>query len=166
MLESFLSLYQNTSFHKMTVKDICKEANINRSTFYEYFIDIYDVLDTIENSIFPPSELLPQFNAHKKCTVFDIEQHLLLLREQKKSLKILFSERENNTFRTKFINYIKPIVLEIFKDEAMTSKTQYTIEYTLWGILGAFEYYSLHDEGEREEEFLKSVIHMVEKTTF
>lgn len=164
--ESFLVLYQTTCFHKMTVKDICREANINRSTFYEYFIDIYDVLDTIENSVFPSPALLPQFNAHNKCTVIDIEQHLVLLREQKKVLKILFSQRENNTFRTKFIQYIRPIVLEIFKNESMTNKTQYTIEYTLWGILGAFEYYSTHDEGEQEEDFLNSIIHLVEKTAF
>lgn len=165
--EAFWALYQKTDFHKMTVKDICKEANINRSTFYEYFSDIYDVLDFVENSIFPSSDSLPQFDAKKKCTVFDMEEHFLLLREKKRFLKILFSEHGNVTFRKKFINYIRPIIFEIFMAESMTNQTQYTIEYTLWGILGAFEYHINHsDEEESQEEFLKSIIFLVEKTTF
>lgn len=32
-------------FHKITVDTICKEAKINRSTFYKYYFDKFDLLD-------------------------------------------------------------------------------------------------------------------------
>ena len=44
---SLLKLLKQKSVDKVTVKDICDECEINRNTFYYYFSDIYDVLDSI-----------------------------------------------------------------------------------------------------------------------
>ena len=35
---------KNKSFEEIKVSDICKEAHINRSTFYNNFNDKYDLL--------------------------------------------------------------------------------------------------------------------------
>lgn len=40
-----LKLMQKYPFEKITVSMICKEANINRSTFYAHYLDLYDTLD-------------------------------------------------------------------------------------------------------------------------
>ncbi|WP_099467615.1 TetR/AcrR family transcriptional regulator [Konateibacter massiliensis] len=42
---SLLGLLTRMPFHKITVDMICKEARINRSTFYKYYFDKYDLLD-------------------------------------------------------------------------------------------------------------------------
>ena len=38
---------------EITVSEITKATKINRSTFYVYFKDVYDVLDQIENAFLP-----------------------------------------------------------------------------------------------------------------
>lgn len=48
MESAMLELMKNTEFNKITVKKICEEAKVNRSTFYAHFIDIYDMLDKME----------------------------------------------------------------------------------------------------------------------
>lgn len=45
----FANLFANKELSKITVSEISKIANINRSTFYEYFKDTYDLLDNFED---------------------------------------------------------------------------------------------------------------------
>ncbi len=46
---AFLSLLLNCRYEEITISQICKEANINRSTFYCHYSDINDLIIKIEN---------------------------------------------------------------------------------------------------------------------
>lgn len=41
--QAYWNLVNNTGGHKITVADICREADIHRTTFYGHFMDIYDL---------------------------------------------------------------------------------------------------------------------------
>ncbi|MFQ8900568.1 MAG: TetR/AcrR family transcriptional regulator [Lachnospira eligens] len=43
----FLNMLKRKNIDRVTVTDICEECGINRNTFYYYFSDIYDVLDSV-----------------------------------------------------------------------------------------------------------------------
>ena len=47
ILDSFVELISERPFDKITVKDIVTRCGVNRNTFYYYFSDIYDVLDSV-----------------------------------------------------------------------------------------------------------------------
>ena len=49
--DTFLELLKQKSFTKITVTEICKNAEINRGTFYLHYYDIYDVLSDILNDM-------------------------------------------------------------------------------------------------------------------
>lgn len=48
IISSTLALMAQLPFEKITVRRICEEGQINRSTFYAHFIDVYDLLEKIE----------------------------------------------------------------------------------------------------------------------
>lgn len=48
---AFLRLLQEKPLAKVTVKDICQLAEINRATFYSHYHDIYDLLEQIEQEM-------------------------------------------------------------------------------------------------------------------
>ncbi len=48
---NFISLLQTKEIAQITVSDICKKAEINRSTFYANYIDIYDLADQIRKKL-------------------------------------------------------------------------------------------------------------------
>ena len=50
--DTFLELLKQKSFTKITVTEICKNAEINRGTFYLHYYDIHDVLSDIFNMIY------------------------------------------------------------------------------------------------------------------
>ena len=41
--ESLFELMQEKPINKITVKELCERADVNRSTFYAYYTDIYDL---------------------------------------------------------------------------------------------------------------------------
>lgn len=47
IINSFKELLNKQSIDKITVKEICKQSNVNRQTFYYYFSDIMDVFKFI-----------------------------------------------------------------------------------------------------------------------
>ena len=49
--ESFLSLLEKKPVEKMTVKEICDNAYITRSTFYAYYMNEYDLLQKLTQEL-------------------------------------------------------------------------------------------------------------------
>ena len=42
---TFLDLLNTMEFEKITVKIICEKAQVNRSTFYAHYSDIYEIME-------------------------------------------------------------------------------------------------------------------------
>ena len=50
LTDAFWQIYCTKRIDKITVRDITTKAGYNRGTFYEYFRDVYDVLEQIGTS--------------------------------------------------------------------------------------------------------------------
>ena len=51
LTNTLLTLMNNKPLKEITVLELCKEANINRTTFYKYYEDIDDLVFKIEESL-------------------------------------------------------------------------------------------------------------------
>lgn len=51
MKSAMLELMTHTPFEKITVKQICEKAGVNRGTFYSHYTDIYSMLNEIEDRL-------------------------------------------------------------------------------------------------------------------
>ena len=47
--ETFLDLLKEKPLSKITVKEICEKAQINRGTFYKHYYDTYDLMEQLED---------------------------------------------------------------------------------------------------------------------
>lgn len=47
----FVELIQTKEISEISITDICKKANLNRSTFYANYLDIYDLIDKIREKL-------------------------------------------------------------------------------------------------------------------
>ncbi len=47
----FCDLYSQKPIEKITIKEITNKSGYNRSTFYQYFTDIYELLDCVEKRV-------------------------------------------------------------------------------------------------------------------
>lgn len=51
LMDAFWAQYISTPIEKITISTITKSAGVHRSTFYEYFKDIYDLLEQLEDDL-------------------------------------------------------------------------------------------------------------------
>lgn len=49
--ESFLSLLREKPVNKITVKEVCEAAGINRATFYSHYSDCFALMESIEQRL-------------------------------------------------------------------------------------------------------------------
>ncbi|WP_294578075.1 TetR/AcrR family transcriptional regulator [uncultured Thomasclavelia sp.] len=81
MESAMLELMKTMEFEKITVKKICEQAQVNRSTFYAHFIDIYDMLDKMEKEL--RKELLESYDT-KDNLIFSKSSFINFLKHIKK----------------------------------------------------------------------------------
>lgn len=54
---AFLELVTSIPFEQVTVKKITELAGLNRGTFYYYYVDVYEALDTLAESLVPKDQI-------------------------------------------------------------------------------------------------------------
>lgn len=113
METAMLELMKCTEFEKITVKKICETAQVNRSTFYAHFADIFDMLDKME--AFLNREMLEQYPAaSEENFIFSEKSFIPFLKHVKKHsyfYKINLQNRKSYPIqqgREQIWNIIKP----------------------------------------------------------
>lgn len=112
--DSFLKLYIKKNFNKISVKDVCNNANISRATFYTYYEDLECLLREIEDRIlYDITEILESweytslerfdytkpFPAFVKCNKYVLKNI--------NAYKALFGPYANNSFLIKYNQMVK-----------------------------------------------------------
>ncbi|MGN1479053.1 MAG: TetR/AcrR family transcriptional regulator [Acutalibacteraceae bacterium] len=77
---TFMELIQTKELNEITVSEICKRCELNRSTFYANFIDIYDLADKIQAHL---EEEVARLYEPERTQMFDSHDYLKLFRHIK-----------------------------------------------------------------------------------
>lgn len=140
IIDAFFSLYSERPIEKISIKEITALANCHRSTFYEYFIDIYDLLQQEEDSIIA-LQTQNMINPAKKRRL-DVMQTstiltpLLNLYEEKgKYIMVLLGEHGDPAFQKRVKSHIKNAVREIFSPPEDDPMINYHLEFLISGAL-------------------------------
>ena len=78
MKEALLELLEKKPLDKITVKDVCENADVNRSTFYSYYESIEQLLLEIEDDVLNQLPMYPD-SPEGEVTGGDVLQHIQLL---------------------------------------------------------------------------------------
>ncbi|MDR2742127.1 MAG: TetR/AcrR family transcriptional regulator [Treponema sp.] len=108
---TFLALMREKHYSKITIRELTEKANINRSTFYLYYRDIYDLLDKIEKDFISKLSAALQKISRKNYTLHQHPQHtgvFSVLDQNTDLCKILMSNNGD-------INFFNKISETIFK---------------------------------------------------
>lgn len=153
--DTLIDLLNKKDINKITVSEICKIADINRATFYRYYLDVYDLLEQIKQEFV--TELK---EAAKKDTQNDniytfLKDLLEVLVNNKELGKVLFNTK-NSTY---FLNDILELAYEKCKNrwkKDLPNIKEEDIEYaTIFifnGTLGIINYWVQNDFDKSVEE--------------
>ena len=94
-IESLCQLMMDKPFEKITVSDICDVAMIPRATFYNYFEDKYDLLDTYCEEFVKRPGLEPPTTGQKDYTIFALSKILQLVDDEHEFLQRIVELNEH-----------------------------------------------------------------------
>lgn len=144
--QAFWALYFKQSIREITVGSICKSAGYSRTTFYEYFVDVYDLLDQAENNLLEQfmEDLEPYIIFKKKIdevSLMMIEGFSTAYLHQEKYLSRLLSADGDAGFPHKMTVCIQ----KRFADSFLKYDPSYQqlMEYTLLALLTVINQWSL-----------------------
>lgn len=141
LIGSFWSLYRQKKIEHITIKEITAKAGYHRSTFYEYFVDIYDVLYQLEDSLldYIKEQVLSALEGGLND---DFIQKLADVYESKGDyLGTLLGEKGDPYFARKLKGVMRPALVAVFGLPENDIRTAYIFEFGMSAIIGTVTYW-------------------------
>jgi len=144
LIQAFWQIYCARGLEKTTVKEITAKAGYNRGTFYEYFTDVHDVLEQIENSLLPGPQDLPPLSLNNNSAVPpSIDMFIKMYEKNRKYYTVLLGDGGDSSFQSKIKNNMKAIVKKILMARGVPDdyELDFTLEYMLSAMIGVLSYW-------------------------
>jgi AcrR family transcriptional regulator len=133
--DAFWELYKEKKIEKITVKDITLKAGYNRSTFYAYFTDVYDILEQIEEDLMPETEHLPPIDTSREHSPDFFENIITIYEKNSTYYSVLLSENGDPRFAIKMKNVFKSMMIKAITNRVNISPEE--MDYALEFLVGA-----------------------------
>ena len=107
--DGLIELMKEKSIAKITIKEICEKADVNRTTFYAHYTDQYQLLHSIENETLSwVKETIAGFSGKtsKQDFALNIERVFEYVIENKNHIQVLMSEQGDIAFQKNLLSVI------------------------------------------------------------
>ena len=159
--ENFLNLLEEKDISNITVKELCMISDINRGTFYRYYIDIYDLLKSIEQEFIDEVKNSSSIVKIEDHSIYSFTKGILsIIENNKKLIMILFNTNRNLLFLNevleiaydKCFNRWKSFHPEIDEDELENA-----VVFIFNGALGVINYWVKNDFSYSSDDIAKYI---------
>lgn len=144
--EAFFELYAAKKIERISIKEITDRAKLNRGTFYVYYQDIYDLLETTEDEMI--EELVVKIKDIVTLVLRgeDVPPFLLpveFFQRNSKYLRVLLGNNGDADFIHKVKTILKEMLMELFRTEEipMAPHPDYVLEYIAAAQIGIMSYW-------------------------
>ena len=134
LIEAFWGFYCEKKIEHITIKEITDKAGYHRSTFYEYFVDIYDVLNQMEDALLEYIEMNVINRLDGELSA-DLAQNIANIYDVKgEYLSVLLGENGDPNFFNKVKALMRPVLTDTFGLSGDDIHTSYIFEFATSGI--------------------------------
>ena len=148
IVDAFLSLYEGRSIREVTVAQVSAAAHVNRSTFYEYFDSVYDLLDQVEDALVEQVARAAEKAAGDGGRIDEAEfarQGAVLFEAAGGRMGVLVSH-PSSAFPTRLVERMRPLMGSVLGMDPENPRSELLISFVLSGIVGSLS--SWHRSGE------------------
>jgi len=153
-VDVFCDLYCKKPIEKISIQEITNKAGYNRSTFYQYFSDIYELLAFVENDVL--DYISPKDNRGEA----EISDLVALYDEKGTYLNALLGDFGSN----RFVERLKACVPIEDKNIPLSKKNQltpYLYEFHISTVLSLFRLWQRRGKDISLDELLALIIKLV-----
>lgn len=168
--DSLIDLMKQKPISKVTIKEICENADINRTTFYAHFSDQYDLLRSIEDQtlLYAKERLQSLLETDKNAAKLIIESIFDYFTENRDHIQVLMSEQGDIDFQKKLLHFIYEYCVTIPADAKLTNSkpvnvisNEYFFIFAVNGSIGIIQHWlktGLQKTAKEMAEILCSIV--------
>ncbi len=163
--ESLIACLQEKPISRITIKELCERADINRATFYSHYQDQYDLLKKNEQEVIDEINLcLDRYPYHEsEDAIYEMVLVILTYVKENSSLcKVLFGSEGNIDFQRKIMDVVyKRCIVEdksVLAIDACTAEYIYT--YATIGVIGVIQKWLRADMAQPVEQMAKIIVRL------
>ncbi len=165
IMDAFIELSHKKDFKDITISDITTAATVNRATFYNHFLDKYELLEKIlsENMM---REVLQEVSAHAVINEETIKSVFLSITKLQKSISSQ-CKRSYESFTPQIEAIFKRELQSLFSQwgkEQWPDKTKSEIDtfsvMLSWALYGASTHW-MQNQNIPLEEYAEHILHFI-----
>ncbi len=142
IINAFLELRAKKKIEKITVKELCEKAMINKSTFYSYYTDIYNLSEFLENQVTSMIIANLEHPEYVFTNIKEFEYELFCAYiSQESLLQTLFSGSRENQLIYKIEESLKETIFEVQPDYKDNVIANIILTYGIYGAFYTFKKY-------------------------
>ncbi len=155
--ETFISLLEKKDISKITVSEICKDAKVNRATFYKYYEDQYDLLNKIQTEYINQLKNIPPA-AGKKIHLF-VTEILDIIYKNRREVE-MFSKVSGIYFLNPFVETCYNICYDLWKTrnpKLSDDEISRAVVFLFNGSLGVIAWWMARDFKDDKDEIAQII---------
>jgi len=144
IIRNMITLLEEHPFENITIKMICAYSGINRTTFYDYFVDKYDLLSTIQDyhlrhykqilNVLYDSFDINEVNQDKLHQFFKVI--LSYIQRHYGFFHAIFVTHPNRDLFTDYVKITKETYTKMLDDYTTVLKKKQFVTYAIGGQIG------------------------------
>ncbi len=165
--ESLIELLQEKPISRLTIKELCQRADINRATFYSHYHDQYDLLKTIETSF------IADINSHLDRFALEADEASMVeiltaifehLAENRELCQVLLGNNTDLDFQANIMKAAgQRVLLEWRKNKGVNEAAEYMYTYVATGAIGVIRRWIQEEKPQTPRQVAEFVTRLVYK---
>ncbi|WP_312701721.1 TetR-like C-terminal domain-containing protein [Sedimentibacter sp.] len=160
---SLFELLEQKPISKITIKELCENADINRTTFYAHYTDQYDLLTKIENETLDwakeaVANLTDKNDRYENIKI--IEEIFQYIVDNGRNLKILMSERGDINFQKQIFTIIYQQCGIYFSSDASSNIRDEYFIFVINGSIGLLQHWLKNGMNRSAKEMAEIIYNM------
>lgn len=162
--KAFIEILEQTQSKDPSVQDITKYANINRSTFYAHYTDVFALRQEFEDELIEEIKSIFENTSEEKISKHNIENFWVyrffnFMKENQQLCNILFTKNGNSQFTIKLTQALHQVINQnIHKNNAKTMPPigdEYFSTFLAYGLVGIMRKWVQDEEKYSTEEIVQ-----------
>lgn len=164
--EGLLRLLQSNKLENISVTALCKEAGINRATFYNHYTSPTALLSEMELQFVSELEQLAKTPASIEDVAYGLEQYCVKLKENAELVSILacyHADRDIEEILTTLAGYYSKYRLDLNKTKLDADTTHLVSTFLYSGCYTLVREWLLRDINKTPTEIAELILSMISK---